>query len=351
MKLPSSCSLPAALVASLLVLAGCAKPKVPAATGGSSTLPADQVVATYNGGKITFGELEVEAKPKLQEIQNQMYTARKEVLERMAVERIVKAEAAKKGQTEEQYIQARVEALPISQPSDTDVKEFFDRLKAAGRIPPDTKLEQIKDQLVQAMVNQQRRASVQKVIEELRTAANLQINLPPPRVEVAATGPARGPADAKVTIVEFSDFQCPYCGAAYTTVEQLMQQYAGKVKLVFRQFPLPIHPQAEKAAEASLCAQQQGKFWEFYDLLFKNQKKLDISDLKTYASSAGLDAAKFAACLDSGETKKQVDQDLEAGQAAGVNGTPAFFINGVFLNGAMPIEEFKKVIDPELASR
>jgi protein-disulfide isomerase/autonomous glycyl radical cofactor GrcA len=353
MKPLPSLSLAAALAASFFVLAGCSKQKTPAAnaSGSGTTLAADKVVATYNGGKITYGELEIEAKPKLQEIQNQMYQARKEVLERMAVERIVKAEAAKKGQTEEQYIQARVEALPVTPPSDAEVKDFFDRLKQAGRIPPDTKMEQIKDQLVQAMVNQQRRTSVQKVIDELRTQANLQIDLPAPRVEVAATGPARGPADAKVTIVEFSDFQCPYCGAAFGTVEQLMQQYAGKVKLVFRQFPLPIHPQAEKAAEASLCAADQGKFWEVHDLLFKNQKKLDASDLKTYAASAGLDAAKFAQCLDSGEKKKQVDFDLEAGQAAGVNGTPAFFINGVFLNGALPIEEFKKVIDPELASR
>jgi protein-disulfide isomerase len=351
MKILPSSSLAAAVVAAFLVLPGCSKAKTPSASASAGTPAADKVVATYNGGKITYGELEVEAKPKLQEIQNQMYTARKEVLERMAVERIVKAEAAKKGQTEEQYIQARVEALPIAPPSDADVKEFFDRLKAAGRIPPDTKIEQIKDQLVQAMVNQQRRTSVQKVIDELRTAANLQIDLPPPRVEVAATGPARGPGDAKVTIVEFSDFQCPYCGAAFGTVEQLMTQYAGKVKLVFRQFPLPIHPQAEKAAEASLCAADQGKFWEFHDLLFKNQKKLDASDLKTYAASAGLDGAKFSQCLDSGDKKKQVDADLEAGQAAGVNGTPAFFINGVFLNGAMPIEEFKKIIDPELASR
>ena len=130
-----------------------------------------------------------------------------------------------------------------------------------------------------------------------------------------------------------------------------MQQYAGKVKLVFRQFPLPIHQQAEKAAEASLCAADQGKFWELHDMMFKNQKKLDVSDIKTYAASAGLDGTKFSQCLDSGEKKKQVDSDIEAGQAAGVNGTPAFFINGVFLNGALPIEEFKKVIDPELASR
>jgi protein-disulfide isomerase len=354
MKTLLSSSLPATLVAALLALAGCSKQKTPAnsANGAGSTLPADKVVATYNGGKITYGELEVEAKPKIQEIQNSMYQARKEVLERMAVERIVKAEAAKKGQTEEAYIQARVEALPVSPPSDAEVKEFFDRLKAAGRIPPDTKIEQIKDQLVQAITNQQRRASVQKVIDELRAAANLQIDLPAPRVEVAASGPARGPSDAKVTIVEFSDFQCPYCGAAFTTVEQLMQQYAGKVKLVFRQFPLPIHPQAEKAAEASLCAADQNKFWEFHDLLFRNQKKLDVPELKTYAASAGVaDAAKFAQCLDSGDKKKMVDADLEAGQAVGVNGTPAFFINGVFLNGALPIEEFKKIIDPELAAR
>ena len=353
MKPLPSLSLAATLVASLFVLSGCSKQKTPAtsANGTESVLPADKVVATYNGGKITYGELEIEAKPKIQEIQNQIYQARKDVLERMAVERIVKAEAAKKGQTEEQYIQARVEALPVTAPSDAEVKEFFDRLKAANRIPPDTKIEQIKEQLVQAMQNQQRRTSVQKIIDELRTQANLQIDLPAPRVEVAATGPSRGPADAKVTIVEFSDFQCPYCGMAFGTVEQLMQQYAGKVKLVFRQFPLPIHPQAEKAAEASLCAADQNKFWELHDLLFKNQKKLEPADLKTYAASAGLDGAKFAQCLDSGEKKKQVDSDLEAGQAAGVSGTPAFFINGVFLNGALPIEDFKKVIDPELASR
>jgi protein-disulfide isomerase/autonomous glycyl radical cofactor GrcA len=352
MKILPSSLLATALLASPFLLSGCSKQKTPAASGSAGALAADKVVATYNGGKITSGELEVEAKPKLQEIQNQLYNARKEVLERMAVERIVKAEAAKKGQTEEQYIQARVEAVPITPPTDAEVKELFDRLKAGGRIPPETTLDQVRDQIVSVIGNQQRRGSVQKIIDELRTAANLQIDLPPPRVDVAATGPARGPADAKVTIVEFSDFQCPYCGAAFGTVEQLMQQYAGKVKLVFRQFPLPMHPQAEKAAEASLCAADQNKFWEMHDLLFKNQKKLEVPDLKTWAASAGVgDPAKFAQCLDSGEKKKLVESDMEAGQAAGVNGTPAFFINGVFLNGAMPIEEFKKLIDPELASR
>src|SRR5208283_471480 len=133
MKLPAPSSLSATVLASLLVLAACAKQKTAAASGAANTMAANQVVATYNGGKITYGELEVEAKPKIQELQNQMYSARREVLERMAVERIVKAEAAKKNQTEEQYIQARVEAIPVTPPTDAEVKEFYDRLKAANR--------------------------------------------------------------------------------------------------------------------------------------------------------------------------------------------------------------------------
>ena len=131
-----------------------------------------------------------------------------------------------------------------------------------------------------------------------------------------------------------------------------MTNYAGKVRLVYRQFPLTnIHPHAAKAAEAALCAADQGKFWEYHDVLFKNQKKLDPTDLKVYASSTGLDGQKFGSCLESGEKKPTVDADQKAGLQAGVGGTPAFFINGIFMNGAQPIDEFKKVIDAELASR
>jgi protein-disulfide isomerase len=151
--------------------------------------------------------------------------------------------------------------------------------------------------------------------------------------------------------VEFSDFECPYCGSAHDTVEQVMNSYAGKVRLVYRQFPLSFHPHAAKAAEASLCAADQGKFWEYHDVLFKNQKKLEPTELKAHASEVGLDGQKFGQCLDSGDKKKAVDADQQAGLAAGVGGTPAFFINGIFLNGAQPIDEFKKVIDAELASK
>ena len=189
------------------------------------------------------------------------------------------------------------------------------------------------------------------MIGELQKLANLKLDLPQPRIAVAAEGPTRGPKDARVTIVEFSDFECPYCGSAHDTVEQVMTTYAGKVRLVYRQFPLSFHPHAAKAAEASLCAADQGKFWEYHDVLFKNQKKLEATDLKAHASEVGLHAQKFGQCLDSGDKKKAVDADQQAGLAAGVGGTPAFFINGIFLNGAQPIDEFKKVIDGELASK
>ena len=343
---------PAALAAFALACA-CSKPAATASSspGAAGATAPDKVVATYNGGKITSAELEKEVRPQIADLENKMYQARKQTLEQMAVERIVKAEAAKGGLNEQDYIRKRVEDAPVQQPTEAQERQFFERLKSGGQIPPEATFESLKDRIGQALVSQQRQAQVQQVIGELQKQANLKLDLPQPRVQVAADGPTRGPKDARVTIVEFSDFECPYCGAAHDTVEQVMNTYAGKVRLVYRQFPLSFHPHAAKAAEASLCAADQGKFWEYHDVLFKNQKKLEAADLKAHASEVGIDAQKFGQCLDSGDKKKAVDADQQAGLAAGVGGTPAFFINGIFLNGAQPIDEFKKVIDGELASK
>lgn len=346
--------LPAAL--GCLVL-GCAKQtpaaSSPAQSAGGGGLPPGKVVATFNGGQVTAEELETSVRPQIKELENKMFQARKQGLEQLAMEKIIKAEAAKENLNEQDYIRKKVEAMPVSQPTEEQQRQYYDRLKAGGQIPPETKFEEVKDRIVQVMVNGQRQGQVQAIIGDLQKQANLKIDLPTPRVEVAAEGPSRGPKDAKVTIVEFSDFECPYCGAAHDTVEKVMTDYAGKVRLVYRQFPLPMHSHAAKAAEASLCALDQGerKFWEYHDVLFKNQKKLSLDDLKAHAASVGLDGAKFSACLDSGQKKAAVDADQTAGSQAGVGGTPAFFINGIFLNGALPIDEFKKVIDGELASR
>jgi protein-disulfide isomerase len=342
---------PAALAAFALACA-CSKPAATASTSGASgpTAP-DKVVATFNGGKITAGELEKEVKPQIAELESKMYQARKQTLEQMAMERIVKAEAAKSGLSEQDWIKKKIDESPVTPPTEAQERQFYDRLKSGGQIPPEATFESLKDRISQALVNQQRQSQMQTVIAGLQKQANLKLDLPQPRVQVAAEGPTRGPKDAPVTIVEFSDFECPYCGAAHETVEQVMNAYAGKVRLVYRQFPLSFHPHAAKAAEASLCAADQGKFWEYHDVLFKNQKKLEPTDLKAHATEVGMDGQKFGQCLDSGDKKKAVDADQQAGLAAGVGGTPAFFINGIFLNGAQPVDEFKKVIDGELARK
>jgi protein-disulfide isomerase len=163
--------------------------------------------------------------------------------------------------------------------------------------------------------------------------------------------PARGPEDAAVTIIEFSDFQCPYCGRFFQqTLPQLMQQYGDRIRFVYRDFPLDqIHPNARNAAIAAECADDQGRFWEYHDLLFSNQQALGVPDLKRYAEQLGLDADAFAECLDSQKYNEEVSADLRDGIQAGVSGTPTFFINGRRVVGAQPLQTFQTIIDQALA--
>lgn len=182
--------------------------------------------------------------------------------------------------------------------------------------------------------------------------------------------PYLGPADAKVTVIEFSDFQCPYCAAAAGTHSALISQLKskdpqweapvpklkelakeGKIKFVFKQFPLGFHPHAEKAAEASECAFEQGKFWEYHDILFNNQNNLELESLKKYAQELNLDATKFNECLDSGKHAQAIEGDINQGQAAGISGTPAFLVNGQLVSGAVSFSVLKAMIEAELGNK
>jgi protein-disulfide isomerase len=164
--------------------------------------------------------------------------------------------------------------------------------------------------------------------------------------------PSLGPEDAGVVIVEFSDFQCPYCAKfAVETFPGIRDTYGDQVRFIFRDFPLNvIHPAAQKAAEAAQCAQDQGSFWEYHDLLFANQNALALPDLKSYAAQIGLDTGQFDECLDSGKNAQEVALDMQDGHTAGVTGTPAFIVNGQLVSGAQPIEVFRAVIDQALAA-
>lgn len=164
--------------------------------------------------------------------------------------------------------------------------------------------------------------------------------------------PVKGDPDAPITIIEFSDFECPFCGRFYTgALPQIIENYidTGKAKLVYRDYPLSFHPNANKAAEAAECADEQGKFWEMHDKIFENQGSLSTANFKAWAADLGLDTDAFNSCLDNGDMADEVAKDLSDGQAAGVSGTPTFFVNGVKLVGAQPYANFKQVIDAELA--
>jgi len=191
---------------------------------------------------------------------------------------------------------------------------------------------------------------MKRILVTTKSKAKIEVLLEQPAVDVAAVGPSMGPETAPVTIVEFSDFQCPFCSKAEPTIKRVLADYAGKVRFVFRDYPLPFHEHAEKASEASHCAEEQGVYWPMHDALFANQDKLDVEGLKKLgAGVTGMDQAKFDRCLDSGEMRDQVATNEKAGEAVGVSGTPHFFVNGHSLDGAQPYEEFRKAIDRELA--
>ena len=172
---------------------------------------------------------------------------------------------------------------------------------------------------------------------------------PPSKVDIKiGDAPVKGPASAKVTVVEFSDFQCPFCGRVNPTLKEIEDQYKGKIKIAFRNLPLPFHDKAHLAAEAALAANEQGKFWAMHDKLFANQQALDRPSLEKYAQEIGLNMNRFTAALDSGKFKDKVDSDAKEGAAVGATGTPTFFINGTRLVGAQPADKFKELIDAEL---
>ena len=209
----------------------------------------------------------------------------------------------------------------------------------------------VKPEIRKAVQREERTRKAREVFGQLKREAGFTLVLEGParpRKSVDASGPSRGNALAKIVIVEFADFECHFCAKAHETVMSVLKAYGEKVRLVFRHYPLSFHPRAPKAAEATACADEQGKFWELHDALFESQE-LDDDSLKMQAKRAGVDSTQFASCLDSGRTAALVKKDMAAGQLVGVSGTPAFFINGFMLSGAQPEEAFRKVIDAELA--
>ncbi len=308
-------------------------------TGGST-----QVLAVVNGESVTDADVRGNAAAQLTQLERDYEQKKHQLLqsqlEQMIEDRLLEVEAAALGVTKERILADLKPAVV----TDAAVDAFYEENKAQIPQPKDQVLPQIKKYLEQRGQLEARK----KFFADLGNKHKVEIKLEPMRVEVAAAGPAKGPATAPVTIVEFSDFQCPFCSRLVPTLDQVKTKYGDKVRVVYRQFPLAMHAQARKAAEASLCANDQGKFWEMHDAMFKSQQQLAIENLKTMAIELSLNDEKFNFCLDSGKHASKVAEDLQAGTAAGVSGTPALFINGRFINGVVPLEQITEVVDDEL---
>ncbi len=321
---------------------------LPAATTARAAQDSTKPVATVNGQPIYEGDLMSAAGSRLLSLQNQEYNLKSDALDKLVLKKVVEVEAKKRNLTAEELFEQEVDSK-IPEPSDEEARGYYLAEKNQTTLPFDQVKQQVKRILKAAEIQQAR----DKYAESLRGKADVNILLSPPRVDVAYdSARLRGNPDAPVTIVEFSDFQCPFCRKAETTMKNLLAEYNGRVKQAFRDFPMrTLHPQAELAAEAARCAGEQGKFWQFHDALFEaDPPKLDQSDLAATARSLGLDEKAFTSCLAAGKVKAQIDKDVEDGTNAGVSGTPGFFINGVFVNGAQPQAEFEKIINRELAA-
>ena len=313
-----------------------AKPKSSAPEGA---------VAIIGGKAISDAELEEIGKGQLARIKAEELTLKRQILEDYIVQKLLEDQARLHGVT--------VEALEKSEIDDKILPVTDDQKRAVYEMVPQnfagkTQAEAFK--LIETQLRSVRLAEARKTyLADLRRRAGVEILLEAPKVVMAAgDDPSVGPANAPVTLVEYSDFQCPYCARAYPTVKQLQAKYKDQVRIVFKDFPLDMHPLAAKAAEGGACAFEQGKFWEYHDKLFENQRALSVPDLKRTAQALGLDTTRFNACIDSPKYAYEWQADTAEGQKLGVTGTPTFFANGRMFVGAKSLEEMSKIIDEEL---
>lgn len=320
---------------------------------------AEKNFATIDGTAITEAQVKAEAAPDLESLELQQMQAKAELLrkehevlekatERLVEEKLLGLEAAKRGIAKEQLV-----AQEISQKVPEPTAEEIDDLYEANRDRVNRPKEALMDQMRQFLRERSEKRVRAAFLKQLEEAHKVVRSVEPLRFDVKADGyPALGAKTAPVTLVLFSDFQCPYCRDYAATLKEVVKNYGDKVRLVFRQFPLAsIHANAERAAEASLCAADQNRFWEMHDLLFENQKELTEENILGQAKRLELDAEKFRACLTGSIHRSDVKADLRAGAAAGTDSTPSLFINGLYLSGGQPYDAVAAVIDLELTKK
>ncbi len=299
--------------------------------------------------KITNEELIDGVEADLFEAETKVFEIKFNRLKTLIIQKLIDKDPRKKGISNDEFLEKYISSKVVV--SDKQVNDFIKE----QNIPEEHINPQVKEKIKNYLGMEKKKQAIESWLADQTKKTPVEVYIPKPRrptfpVEVG-DAPSFGNKDAKVTIVEYSDFQCPYCAKGADILKQIKKKYGSKVKVAFKNFPLPFHNHAEKAAVAGLCANEQSSeaFWKLHDEMFANQESLDPEGLKKAAAKLGLKVDKFTKCLDENTYLAKVKADMEEGKAVKVKSTPTFFVNGQLINGAQPIEVFSELIDEELA--
>lgn len=316
------------------------------ALGGGSdpASSSDTVLMEIDGAKITLGEFEHKQPNALFQARNTFYEAERKAAESFVDEYLLDQQAQKEHVTTAQLLEEHVNAALPQDPSDESLRVFYEGLGPKVNQP----FEAIRGQILDRIRQMRKDKAKAAYLKSLRDAAKVAVMIAPPRAPVNLKDtPVRGTLDAPVLIVEFADYECPYCQQIKPVLDKVAAEYPGKVAFAYKDAPLPMHSHAQKAAEAAHCAGTQGKYWEYHDTLFQT-KQLEIAQLKDTARTLKLDADAFDKCLDSGATSELVKTQLKEAETYNIQGTPSFLINGRFFEGVLTYDQLHATIEEEL---
>jgi protein-disulfide isomerase len=300
------------------------------------------IAVEVNGTKLAMSDLEKEHPAALFQAKNTYYEAEKKAIDAFVDEYLLNQQAKKEGLTLEQLLEKHVNNAIAKDPAEETLRVYYEGVDTTESY------QAVRGKIIEAIRSRRMTKARAAYLQSLRSQANVAVRLGPPRAEISLKNtPVRGQASAPVTFVEFADYECPYCQQIQPVLDRLQADFKGKLAFVYKDSPLPMHANAEKAAEASHCAEAQGKYWEYHDALYA-KKELEVPALKLAARELKLDGNAFDKCLDSGEKSEGIKLSLNDAQALGIQGTPTFFINGRYFSGALSYEQLRAVVEEEL---
>lgn len=303
----------------------------------------ERVIAEVGGQKLTLGDLQQQQGGKLLQARYQYYMNQRKVLDQLIDDKLIEIAAKNLHLSADQLLNTVV-YKDLKDPTEDQLQVYYEGMESTESY------EATHDRVLEHIRGLRREKARTAYVKQLRSRATVQVLLAPPLADVDLKDAyVHGAKDAPVTLVEFADYECPYCQKITPELQKLEKEYGERLAVVYKDFPLPMHHTSQKAAEAARCAGEQGKFWEYHDVLFYS-KQLGVADLKAHARVLKLDGDRFDKCLDNGAETASVKTSLEEAQKLGLTGTPSFFVNGHFFSGAADYTVLKEMVDLQLVS-